>query len=73
MIVHRCNLIMDFIKGICLLFTDFDHNHFRSKLQGIISIMSKILGTKSVYVCVKKRQYRAFAANKFCGEIMCKS
>lgn len=55
MIIQKCNLSMDFIKGVCLLFTNFDHIHLRIKLKGIKSRYVKNLG-KKVSECVKKKK-----------------
>lgn len=54
-VVHNVTMTVDFIKGICLLFTNFDYIHLSIKLKGIESHHVKNLGNK-VSICVKKKK-----------------
>lgn len=62
--MHRCNYDYGFFKGMCLLFTNFDHIHLRIELKGIKSHHVKNLGRK-ISVCVKKKKQSCGLCSKY--------
>lgn len=54
-VVYNVIMIVDFIKGICLFFINFDYIYFSIKFKGIESYYVKNFGNK-VSICVKKKK-----------------